>query len=117
LDEIKSIAVPVTRRLPAKKARRAGRPQSAPDQIVGGEVGAHRAAPRVLRPLGHHRYRVGQRLRVLGGGNHWSRLGGYCKVLALMPHEGGQFLYRIRSEVESFERIVAEGDLLQAEGE
>jgi hypothetical protein len=112
LDEIKNIAVPITRRATSKKARRAGRPQSAPDQVVGGAIGLPRPAARALRPLDHHRYHIGQRLRVLGGGNHWSRLGGYCKVLALMPHEGGPFLYRIRSEIESFERVVAEADLV-----
>jgi hypothetical protein len=28
-----------------------------------------------------------------------------------MPHEGGAFYYRVRSETENFERVVAEGDL------
>ena len=114
---MKSIAVPVTRRAPAKKPRRAGRPQFAPDQTVGGDVGPPRLPARQLRPVGHHRYSVGQRLRVLGGGNHWSRQGGYCSIVSLMPHEGGQFLYRIRSEGESFERIVAEADLVGPDGD
>jgi hypothetical protein len=34
-----------------------------------------------------------------------------------MPHEGGPFLYRIRSEVENFERVVAEADLFPADTE
>ena len=35
-----------------------------------------------------------------------------CKVVALLPYEGyGALLYRVRSESESFERIVAEADL------
>mgnify|MGYP000085350222 CR=1 FL=1 len=113
MDSIKSIAVPVTRREPAKKKpRRAGHPQQAPDGGVGGSVGLPRPAPRPLRPVGHHSFRVGQRLRVVGGGYQWSRQGGWCRVVALMPHEGGAFLYRIRSEVENFERVVAEADLV-----
>jgi hypothetical protein len=28
-----------------------------------------------------------------------------------MPWEGGAFHYRVRSETENFERVVAEGDL------
>lgn len=82
----------------------------APDHGVGGEVGPARA-PRPLTRALRHRYHVGQRLRMLGGGSTWGRLDGYCKVVALMPHEGGTFNYRVRSEAENFERIVAEADL------
>jgi hypothetical protein len=32
-------------------------------------------------------------------------------VTFLLPFEGGQVLYRVRSPAESFERVVAEGDL------
>jgi hypothetical protein len=113
-DETKSIAVPVTRRS-AVKPRRAGHPQSAPDQVVGGQVGPPRAPAREFRPTSKHRYHVGQRLRLLGGGSAWSRSGGACKVIAQMPSERGTFHYRVRSEVESFERVVAEADLAPIE--
>jgi len=108
---MKSIAVPVTRRA-ATKPRRAGHPQTAPDQVVGGGVAPARApGPRHAAPEAHHSYVVGQRLRVLGGGPIWGRQGAFCHVVALMPHDSGPFLYRVRSEVENFERVVAEGDL------
>jgi hypothetical protein len=104
--------VPVTRRAPQKKARRAGHPQIAPEDIgVGGKVGPLRSQPRPARATAHHRYHIGQRLRLMGGGSTWARSSGGCKVIALMPHEGGAFYYRVRSETESFERIVAEADL------
>jgi hypothetical protein len=110
LDKLKSIAVPVTRRAPQKKARRAGHPQVAPEEYAPGKVGAPRAQPRPVRPSSH-RYHVGQRLRLMGGGSTWTRSSGGCQVVALVPHEGGAFYYRVRSETESFERIVAETDL------
>lgn len=68
------------------------------------------AGPVRLAPV--HRYRVGERLRMTHGGNIIARQGGGCKVVSLVPHEGyGPMLYRVRSETESFERIVAEADL------
>jgi hypothetical protein len=59
-----------------------------------------------------HRYRVGDRLRMNGGGHSVQRAASGCKVIGLLPYEGyGALLYRVRSETESFERIVAEADL------
>jgi len=41
-----------------------------------------------------------------------ARAGSFCKVTALLPYEGhGSLLYRVRSETEQFERVVAEADL------
>jgi hypothetical protein len=115
LDKIKSVAVPVTRRSVLRKPRRAGHPQTAPDDGIGGQVAPSRPRPLGAtvsgKPAPRHRYHVGQRLRLVGGGNYWARSAGTCRVIALMPYEGGAFYYRVRSETESFERVVAEGDL------
>lgn len=113
MDEIKSIAVPVTRRAGAK-ARRAGHPQIAPEAVIGGAVGEKRRPPSPVAAVPKHRYRVGQRLRFVGGGRYFGRSDGVCKVTALMPFEGGTLNYRVRSEVENFERVVAEADLTAA---
>ena len=68
---------------------------------------ARQAAPRAL-----HRYRASERLRMGNGGNLVSRAASYCTVVALLPYEGhGARRYRVRSEAEAFERVVAEGDL------
>jgi hypothetical protein len=65
------------------------------------------APPRVT-----HRYRVGDRLVMMNGGNRVARASAFCKVVSLMPYEGyGALLYRVRSEAEQFERVVAEADL------
>jgi hypothetical protein len=111
LDKIKSIAVPVTRRSAPGRPRRAGHPQSPPDEGVGGKIGElRRQLPGAGMPAAHL-YHVGQRLRMLGSGRYWGRLEGTCRVVALLPHEAGAFHYRVRSETENFERVVAEADL------
>ncbi len=116
MEKFKSIAVPLKGRpAAAAKPRRAGHPQLAPDQGVGGRAGAPRAPAKIARPTGTHRFHVGQRLRLLGGGSTWARSGGACKVVLLMPNEGGAFHYRVRSETENFERVVAETDLAPME--
>src|SRR5688500_2099576 len=105
LDKIKSIAVPVTRRSAPKKLRRAGHPQLQPDEGVGGQIGESRRQRPGTAAAPSHRYHVGQRLRMLGGGRYWGRLDGTCRVVALLPHESGVFQYRVRSETENFERV------------
>lgn len=114
MDSLKSIAVPITRKrtaAAAAKPRPSGRPLPPVDSHVGGMVGAPRRAAPALTAAIAHRFHVGQRLQMLGGGRSWARAGGVCKVTALMPHERGPLLYRVRSEMESFERVVAEDDL------
>ena len=47
-----------------------------------------------------------------GGGQVVQRTASSCKIISLLPYEGhGALLYRVRSEAEAFERIVAEADL------
>jgi hypothetical protein len=59
-----------------------------------------------------HRYRVGEHLRMVGGGYSVQRASAGCKIVSLLPYEGkGALLYRVRSDAETFERIVAEADL------
>lgn len=61
---------------------------------------------------GHkHRFAVGQRLTMASGGREISRGSAICSVVFLLPYEGGALKYRVRSDNESFERIVDETDL------
>lgn len=115
---MKSIAVPVTRKRTAsaaQKPRPSGRPTPPADSQVGGTVGAPRRPVPPIAAAALHRFRVGQRLQLRGGGSTWARPGSVCRITALMPHERGPLLYRVRSELESFERIVAEDDLTPTE--
>ena len=71
-----------------------------------------RQAPRRVAAQPAHRYRIGEKLRMTGGGQSVQRAASLCKVVFLLPYEGrGALLYRVRSDTESFERIVAEADL------
>lgn len=59
-----------------------------------------------------HRFAVGQRLAMAPGGRDISREAALCRVVFLLPYEGGALRYRVRSDNENFERIVNEADLL-----
>jgi hypothetical protein len=68
--------------------------------------------PRRTAPAPTHRYHVGDQLRMNGGGYSVARSASGCKIVSLLPYEGhGALLYRVRSDTESFERVVAEADL------
>ncbi|MDR3473468.1 MAG: hypothetical protein P4M09_17570 [Devosia sp.] len=112
MDSLKSIAIPVTRKANGAKAKRAGHPASlGAEHRVGGTVGERRRAPSAVAAQPEHIYQIGQRLLLRGGGSSWARASSACKVLSLLPRETGPLLYRVRSEVEAFERVVAETDL------
>ena len=85
---------------------------AAPEYIAP-TVGPRANPPRpTTRPQPEHRYQVGERLHLIGGGNVLSRAAASCQVIALLPFEGkGALFYRVRSESEQFERVVAEIDL------
>lgn len=111
MDPIKSIAVPVTRRDAVAKSKRALRAEPAANPHVSGSVGEFRRQPQPATARPVHRYRVGQRLVMASGSREISRPAAICHVLALVPHEIGPLLYRVRSEAERFERVVDEIDL------
>ena len=106
---IKTIAVP-----PNPGARRGGRLAASATPSNDDEVVAtpRVAPPRVIRTQPAHRYHIGERMRMTSGGYSVARAGSFCKITALLPYEGkGALLYRVRSETEQFERVVAEADL------
>jgi hypothetical protein len=111
MPQIKSIAV-----TPSRKA--GGRRRPSPTVNEGSEELAlapqaqRRAPPRIVALQPTHRYRIGERLRMSNGGRSISRVEAFCKVIATLPYEGhGSLLYRVRSDSEQFERVVAEADL------
>lgn len=58
-----------------------------------------------------HRYRVGQSVDFTPG--RWAPPASAreYKVLRLLPSEGGDLLYRIKSTAETFERVAKEREL------
>lgn len=111
MESFKSIAVPVTRRQAAGKAKRAVDTSSG-DGAQGTSVAEfRRQQPQHATPHAVHRFHVGQRLTMARGSRDIARPAAVCQVVALLPHETGPLLYRVRSELESFERVVDEVDL------
>lgn len=113
----KSISIPpnpstrigVRRAAARKLAAEADHPVG-PDLVP--PVPPRRQAGRPVQSAPTHRYHIGERLRLGGGGYSVARIAAVCKVLALLPYEGrGSLLYRVRSEAEAFERVVSEADL------
>ena len=104
----KSIAI-----TPPKRGVRKAAPVSVDDDAELISLGPVLVRPaRRVQAQPHHHFHVGERLRLTGGGNVLARAGASCKVVALLPYEGkGPLQYRIRSDAEQFERIVAEADL------
>ena len=114
MEPIKSIAIPSTRKRLAGKTKRVGHPEPLADNRVSGSVGPARWRPEAMTRAAGHIYGIGQRLQLVGGGRNWARAEGVCKVTALLPHESGPLLYRVQSELENYERVVAEADLAPA---
>lgn len=111
MESFKSIAVPVTRRQAVGKAKRAVDTYSG-DGVHGNPVAEfRRQPPQQATPHAVHRFHVGQRLTMARGSRDIARSAAVCQVVALLPHESGPLLYRVRSELESFERVVDEVDL------
>ena len=61
--------------------------------------------------MAHHKYRVGQLVDFSPSGAGGPTSGRQYEVVRLLPVEAGQFLYRIKSKAEAFERMAKEGEL------
>lgn len=117
MPPLKSIAIPIKK--PAghrpKSKKMAARTEVQPDHVAPVEI--HRPAPRLMTPPAH-RFRIGERLQMANGGRTFSRLAATCIVVARLPYEGhGSLLYRVRSETEQYERVVAEMDLTRPQSD
>ncbi len=105
MSSIKTIAIP------ALRGRRSARDEAARHvSEFGGDDQS--PAPRGPTRAHQHRYHVGQRMQLQGGGAYWARDASLCRVTALLPHDRGPLLYRVKSETENHERVVAEAELV-----
>ena len=109
MDSFKSIAVPVTRRQAVGKAKRAVETSSSASASAVAEFRRQMPQEATAHPV--HRFHVGERLTMARGSRDIARPAALCEVVSLLPHETGPLLYRVRSELESFERVVDEVDL------
>lgn len=60
---------------------------------------------------GKPRFRVGQSIRYRSASRGLAAAGGRYSVVGLRPAEGGELLYRIKSDEERHERIARESEL------
>jgi hypothetical protein len=61
--------------------------------------------------LTSHRYSLGQAVRYTAGPFGRSGASGSFKIVKLLPSDGEEFQYRIKSTGEAFERVAKESQL------
>jgi hypothetical protein len=61
--------------------------------------------------MAHHKYKVGQLVDFSPSGLRVPTSGRQYEVVRLLPVEAGEFLYRIKSKAEAFERMAKESEL------
>jgi hypothetical protein len=116
LETIKTVAIPTRRK---KAAALPASPKPKPivrnfpqENLLGGSVTVgEKRVIRAIRATPTHRFKSGDRVRVLGHRATLQRADGAYSVLSTLPYEGGTLQYRVRSDEERYERIVAEADL------
>ena len=68
------------------------------------------------RPTSPHKFKVGQLVDYNPGRSSMSASARVYKILRLLPAEGSDPLYRIKSVGEAFERVAKEHELARREG-
>jgi hypothetical protein len=58
-----------------------------------------------------HKYTIGQTVQYTAGAFGRSRTTGSFQVVKLLPSEGDEYLYRIKSAGEPYERVAKESQL------
>lgn len=100
---------------PTRKAGPRRRSEPASPTIESTDFELTPPTPRAQRAVAAqptHRYHVGEKLRLAGGGRAFARGETICKVVGLLPYEGrGTLQYRVRGDTEQYERVVAEIEL------
>jgi hypothetical protein len=59
----------------------------------------------------NHKYKVGQAVDLTPGRWGFPASAREYKILRLLPSEGGELMYRIKSTAETFERVAKESEL------
>jgi hypothetical protein len=62
--------------------------------------------------MANHRYKVGQMVDLIPSHLGVTASSRSYKIVRLLPREGGQHLYRIKTIAEAFERIAKESELV-----
>ena len=59
----------------------------------------------------HHKFKIGQLVDFAPTRSGVPASGQQYQILRLLPSEAGEFLYRVKSKSESFERVARESEL------
>jgi hypothetical protein len=83
-----------------------------------GRARAHFVIPCRGKALGDdvsgHKFKVGQTVHYTSGPYRSSWRGGVFKIMQLLPPQGGDYQYRIKSAGEPYDRVVIENELDRA---
>lgn len=121
---------------PKKAAASRARPSATtsfdPDrrrELIAAAAARHRKAPAkapiapiVIAPrqqpaiIERHRFSVGDEVRVISTSGMWFKHGVDYRVTAALPPQAGKLQYRIKNDMEPFERVVSESQLAFAAG-
>lgn len=58
-----------------------------------------------------HKYKIGQEVSFSPGKRSMSASSRSYKIIRRLPIEGGEFMYRIKSAAEQFERVARESEI------
>ncbi|MGE0851299.1 MAG: hypothetical protein AB7O44_16995 [Hyphomicrobiaceae bacterium] len=61
--------------------------------------------------MSHHRFKVGQLVDFAPSRPGVSTPGRQYEIIRLLPHDGGELQYRVKSKSEPFERVAKESEL------
>lgn len=61
--------------------------------------------------MAHHRFKVGQLVEFSTARPGMPTAGRQYEIVRLLPAEAGEFLYRVKSKGETFERVARESEL------
>jgi len=61
--------------------------------------------------MAYHRFKVGQLVEFSPDRPAMSTAGRQYEIVRLLPAEAGEFLYRVKSKGETFERVAKESEL------
>ena len=65
--------------------------------------------------MAHHKFKVGQLVDFAPPHSGMSAAGRQYEIVRLLPIENGEFLYRVKSKGETFERVAKESELSRRE--
>lgn len=100
----KSIAIP-------SRLKAGGKSSRAP-KASAVEVPVRRRVPAPAnRATPTHRFAVGELVTVTQPSRLSVPQAGRYRILRHLPYEGGTLMYRVQSEADIYERVVAEGDI------